>query len=371
MLPRPPRSGHHRPLGSDDLLRLGEVALRIGAEAYGQWWTIVGRAWQREVKRLVRGAIASEPPAALLRGMASGYVNCLTELAAMAPSVAEKAAMDLTQRSYAHLEPYFRAEHAGPEPDGESFEVDGKPFAMPARVLDASQGWAMYFVPAEAANRSLGAAGEVLSAFDAGGGRTPLTIIGVDYRNSDFGCYPEFVVALTVTVNGDPAGQMFTYYLAIVVTQEFTKEAAGVVWGLEKIVFPKLAVRYAADKVVFGLMGTKGKVLSIRFPRFGDGRSSDVPTFSISQRGVGPERRTYWALTTKSGSGEGTQIGGSVRLRLGVAGAGECLCADGKSGCLCETLRTFDIADRLPAANGWTERQTAFFGAPRVLKLPE
>ena len=90
-----------------------------------------------------------------------------------------------------------------------------------------------------AANDSLGeAVRESLSAFDAGGGRTPLTIVGVDYRNSDFGVYPEFVVALTVTAKGDPARQLFAYYLAIVVTQEFTKEAARIVWGLEKIVSP-------------------------------------------------------------------------------------------------------------------------------------
>jgi hypothetical protein len=370
MPPISPLSGHRARSNSDELLTLGQAALRFGAEAYGQWWTIVGHSWGREVKRLVEGAMASDPPAALLRAMATGYVNCLRELATIAPSVAEKTAMDLTRWPHAHLEPYIRSQDGGPGTEGENFEVDGKPFAMPARVLDASQGWAMYFVGTEVANRSLGAANKFVSAFDAGGGRTPLTIIGVDYRNSDFGRYPEFVVALTVTAKGDPAEQLFTYYLAIVVTQEFTKEAARVVWGLEKIVCPKLTVRYAADKAVFGLSDKSGKALSIRFPRFGGGRSSDLPTFSISQRGEGPEKRTYWAMTTKSGSGEGMQIGGSVRLQLGVAGAGECLCGDGKFVCLCEALRAFDIADRLPAANGWTERQTAAFGAPRLLKLP-
>ena len=54
---------------------------------------------------------------------------------------------------------------------------------------------------------------------------------------------------MTVTVNGDPARQLFTFYLAIVVTQGFTKEAARVIWGLDKILCPKLAVRYAADQV--------------------------------------------------------------------------------------------------------------------------
>jgi hypothetical protein len=370
MLPIFRRSGSRRPSSSDDLLRLVQEAFRFGAEAYGQWWTITSRSWGREVNRFVQGAMTSAPPATLLRGMASGYVNWLSELAAVAPSVAEKAAMEFMQRSHVYPEPYAYDEHAGPAAEGESFEVDGKPFAMPARVLDASQGWAMFFVETEAANRALGAASEILSAFDAGGGRTPLTIIGVDYRNSDFGVYPEFVVALTVTAKGDPAAQLFTYYLAIVVTQEFTKEAARVVWGLEKIVSPKLTVRYAADKVLFGVSNGSGKALSIRFPRFGDGRSSDRPTFSVSQRGEGPERRTYWAMTTKSGSGEGTQIGGSVVLELGVPGDGGCLCGDRKSACLCETLRAFDIAERLPAANGWTERQTALFGAPRLLHLP-
>jgi hypothetical protein len=362
-----PRS--RRPSRSDHLLRVGQ-ALRFGAEAYGQWWTIASRSWGYEVDRLVRGAMASVPPEALLRSMVSGYVNCLGELAAIAPSVAEKAAMELTRRSDASPELYISDVDAGPELDGEIFEVDGKPFAMPARVLDASQGWAMFFVDTKAANRSLGAARDILSAFDAGGGRTPLMIVGVDYRNSDFGVYPEFVVALTVTVKDDPAKQLFTYYLAIVVTQEFTKEAARIVWGLEKIVSPKLAVGYAADNVLFGVPNAKGKALSIRFQRFGDARSSDLPTFSISQRGAGPERRTYWAMTTKSGSGEGTQIGGSVILELGVPGDGLCLCADGKSVCVCDMLRGFDIADRLPAANGWTERQTAVYGPPRLLDFP-
>ena len=384
MSPSPPRSGS-RPSRNDDLLRLGQEALRFGAEAYGQWWTITGRSLRREVKRLVQGAKASAPPSALLQGLANGYVNWLGELAAMAPLVAEKAAMEFAQAAHDDPQPSVGNEGARPVTEGDYFEVAGKPFAMPARVLDASQGWSMFFVSTKAANHSLGAASDYFSAFDVGGGRTPLMIMGVDYRNGDFGVYPEFVVALTVTAKGDPAGQPFVYYLAIVVTQEFTKEAARTVWGLEKIVAPKLTASYAADSVRFGLPNGSGKALSIRFPRFGDGHSFDVPTFSVSLRSspmagegarhrnkrlVDPERRTYWAMTTKSGSGEGTQIGGSVLLELGTPSGGLCLCSHGKSACLCDTLRTFDIAERLPAANGWTERQTAVFGPPRLLDLP-
>jgi hypothetical protein len=384
MSPIPRRSGF-RSSQNNELLRLGGEVLRFGAVAYGQWWTITGRSLRRETERLVRGAKASAAPSVLLQGLASGYVNWLGELATMAPSVAEKAAMEFAQESHADPEPFIGDEGAGPATEGDYFEVAGKPFAMPARVLDASQGWAMFFVSTKAANHSLGAASDYLSAFDAGGGRTPLTIIGVDYRNSDFGVYPEFVVALTVTAKGDPARQPFVYYLAIVVTQEFTKEAARIVWGMDKIVAPKLTASYAADSVRFGLPNRSGKALSIRFPRFGDGHSFDIPSFSVSlrrppmagedarrrnKRPVDPERRICWAMTTKSGSGEGTQIGGSALLELGVPSGGLCLCSDGKSACVCDTLRTFDIAERLPAANGWTERQTAVFGPPRLLDLP-
>jgi hypothetical protein len=374
MPPIPPRSGP-RPSRNDDLQRLGEEVLRFGVETYGQWWTITGRSLRHEANRLVQGAKSSAPPSALLQGLASGYLNWLREMAATMPWVAEKAAMEFAQGSQADSRPGIDNEGAGPATEGDYFEVAGKPFAMPARVLDASQGWAMFFVSTEAANRALDTAGDYLSAFDAGGGRTPLTLIGVDYRNSDFGVYPEFVVALTVTAKGDPARRLFVHYLAIVVSQEFTREAAQIVWGLEKIVAPELTASYAADNVRFGLPSERGKTLSIRFPRFGDGHSSDMPTFSISQRSSpkadgDPERRTYWAMMTKSGSGEGTQIGGSVLLELGTPADGTCLCSDGKSACLCETLRTFDIAGKLPAANGWTERQTAIFGPPRLLNLP-
>ena len=372
MSPIPPHP-RFRSSRNDDLLRLGEDALRFGTEAYGQLWAITGRSLRREVERLIRGAKTSAPPSALLQGLAGGYVNWLGELAAMASSVTEKAAMEFARESHGDPAPSIGNEDPGPATQGDYFEVAGKPFAMPARVLDASQGWAMFFVSSEAANSSLGAASDYLSAFDAGDGRTPLTIIGVDYRNSDFGVYPEIAVALTVTAKGDPAGQLFVYYLAIVVTQDFTREAARTVWGLEKIVEPKLMASYAADAVRFGLPDRNGRALSIRFPRFGDAHSSDIPIFSISQRcsPMAPKPQTYWAMMTKSGSGEGMQIGGSVLLQLGTPADGLCLCSNNETArCLCETLRTFDIAERFPAANGWTERQTAVFGPPRLLDLP-
>ena len=60
---------------SDDLLRLGEVALRFGAEAYGQWWSIAGCGWWREVDRVARGAMESVPLAEILQSAAGGYID--------------------------------------------------------------------------------------------------------------------------------------------------------------------------------------------------------------------------------------------------------------------------------------------------------
>jgi hypothetical protein len=67
------RSWIRRRRTSDDLLHLGEVLLRFGMEACGQWWTIVGRSWRHEVDHLVRGTMESVPSAELLRGMAGSH----------------------------------------------------------------------------------------------------------------------------------------------------------------------------------------------------------------------------------------------------------------------------------------------------------
>ncbi len=204
MSPVLPPPGSRQPSANQDMRRLGEAAVRFGTEAFTQGLAITGRSWGREVNRLVEGVMRSAPPEALLKSVANSYVNWLGEMAAIAPSVAERIAMGFALPAQDHPQ-------AG---DAEKFEIDGEPFAMPARVLDASQGSAIYFVAIEAAQRALGAASEFVTVFDAGGGRTPLTIMGVDYRNSDFGAYPEIVVALAVTAKDDPAAQVFSYCLA-------------------------------------------------------------------------------------------------------------------------------------------------------------
>ena len=366
MSPDLPPPGSGRPSSNHDLLRLGEAAIRFGAETFGQGVTLTCRSWGREINNVVQGVLRSARPETLLRGAANNYVNWLGELAAIVPTVAEKIAMELALPTLDHPATGEGDRSAPTAPESENFVIDGRPFVLPARVLDGSEGWSIYFVPTKAAEAALGAAGDFVTAFDAGGGRTPLMIVASDYRSSDFGVYREIVVALTVTAKGDPAGQLFNHCMAIAVSHEFTKRTAHAIWGLEKTLTPDLTVSYAADTALFGLP----KALSVRFPRFGDGEYTDRATFSLSQRGEGRDRRNHWAMTTRSGSGEGMQIGGSVALQLGDPKQGLCLCADGQSACLCDTLRDLDLPGKLPAANGWTERQTARYGPPHLLNLP-
>src|SRR5437762_12596044 len=100
-----PTGTGRRPPG-DDLPRMAEVALRLAGEACGQWWSIAGRAWRREAGRLLRGAMEAEPPAQIWLGMAGGYVDCLREMSAIMPAVAETAAMEGIQLSSVDLGPY-------------------------------------------------------------------------------------------------------------------------------------------------------------------------------------------------------------------------------------------------------------------------
>ena len=53
MSPDLPPPGSGRPSSNHDLLRLGEVFIRFGAETLGQGVTLTSSSWGREVNRLV------------------------------------------------------------------------------------------------------------------------------------------------------------------------------------------------------------------------------------------------------------------------------------------------------------------------------
>ncbi|HEX5325876.1 MAG TPA: hypothetical protein VFW75_04340, partial [Acetobacteraceae bacterium] len=149
------------------------------------------------------------------------------------------------------------------------------------------------------------------------------------------------------------------------------------IWGFHKDCFEALQVHYSEDTACFHTSRGEATDFSLTMPRFGTGRSFDVPLVIYSVRQpdpgdaiAGPVR----AVLDRSGSGEGMQVGGNVALRLGRkpgddGHGGSCFCSKPGIPCLCDELRRLGIDQRLPAANGWTERMTGRLEPPGPLGL--
>jgi hypothetical protein len=290
-----------------------------------------------------------------------------------------------------------RAGFAGTEPilDFPKQEA-GAPFLLPARVLDASQAWAAWFIPVETARQLMRQAcdlghqpPELLDAFEpatVGPGDAMITLLASDYRASDFGVTQEIGLSLSVTPRdgrmADP-GQLF---LRLIVTDPFSLAAARQIWGIRKDLWnnaaaatpaARLEAAYGPDRVVFGLGARRPRTVSragtlqVSFPRFGTGRSDRMPgvIYAMVEPHAPPAAPVAPAasILTRSGAREGVQVGGEVRLDLPespeAGKAAGCLCAGGMA-CLCATLRGLELDRRRPAANGWTERMTGTLGEP-------
>jgi hypothetical protein len=160
-------------------------------------------------------------------------------------------------------------------------------------------------------------------------------------------------------------------FLGIAVSGEFSRDAALAVWGLRKILNKDLSVTYHPDRANFGLNSEHQQVLSITFPRFGRRHFDGIPILIYSRHDGGEQHETtpMQSLLSLSGRGEGMQIGGTVSIRLGSVDRAGCICRGSLADCLCRTLEAFDVKDRLPAANGWTEHLSGMFNEPQVLHL--
>ena len=106
----------------------------------------------------------------------------------------------------------MQIEGAQPEEHGTLIQVGDNgdtPFIVPARVVDASQGWAAWFVSRDKvvalmnagvkSHRVDEAILEDFEPIDCGEGRSMVVLLGIDYRVSDFGRYHEIALAICVT----------------------------------------------------------------------------------------------------------------------------------------------------------------------------
>jgi hypothetical protein len=374
-LPRLPA----RPVPGRVFYRLADSYLRFGEELWGRSWTIASESLRRAAREVGRSAVRPRSAQELFRNMLDEYANYISGIVMLLPLAAESAAAKahITLRAPTPGED-VAARGAAPRTVGVMRELPGSgtvagptPFVTPARITDASQGWAVYVVPCDVANEVLGSNTDFVAPFDLGSGRTLLAVLGVEYRVSDFGQYREIALALAVTARNDPAGLSGVMFVGIAVSSEFSRDVARAVWGLRKILSKDLSATYHPDRVNFGLSSTHPQALSITFPRFGRRHFDGIPILIYSrhdsddQHGAAPMR----SLLSLSGRGEGVQIGGSVSIRLGSADRAGCICRGSLTDCLCRTLEAFDVKDRLPAANGWTEHLSGIFNEPQLLHL--
>jgi hypothetical protein len=376
-MPPPPIPVMRRPRFTTlDLFRLMDTYVRAGDEIIGRPWRLTADAARRSASLVEQGLLGPWSAANVLSGLGTEYVNLLANLATAVPTAIENIANRLDNPPAGLLSDYqVPIAGADPEEIGTMFEVGPDrtvPFTLPARVIDASQGWAAWYVDKAAIAALLDApTAAAFEPLDCGGGRSMVMLLGIDFRVSDFGRYRELQLAVSVTPK-ESAAEPGAVYVRIIVSEAFSVEPGKRAWGFDKDVFTQLPVRYRQDHVVFHTGNDTPDDFALRLPRLGNGRSVDVPVVIYSIRNpdsadaiAGPVR----IVLNRSGSGEAAQIGGSVALRLGNPDQKNCFCSAPGVACLCTTLRTLKLDQTLPAANGWTERMTGTLEAPSPLAL--
>jgi hypothetical protein len=414
-----------RHVTGDDALRLYRAWASFGQEMITRPLRLYGDASERITDSVASGLLRSWDTSAILSDLSREYVAFATGLLAVPGSTigtavtafdaptpdpldhalsgatpdvtVSRVTIDQEIAVAQRRELARRAGFEGTEPILDfPTQAAGAPFLLPARILDASQGWASWFIPVEAARQLMRQAcdlghqpPEVLDAFEpvtVGPGDAMITLLASDYRASDFGVTQEIGLSLSVTPRdgrmADP-GQLF---LRLIVTDPFSLAAARQIWGIRKDLrnnaaaatpAARLEAAYGPDRVVFGLgarlpkTDSRGGRLQIGFPRFGTGRSDRMPgvIYSMTEPHGPPAAPVApsASILTRSGAREGVQVGGQVTLNLPespeAGKAAGCLCAGGMA-CLCATLRGLGLDRRRPAANGWTDRMTGTLGEP-------
>src|SRR5260370_882112 len=192
-------------------------------------------------------------------------------------------------------------EGAHPEEFGTLIQVGDKedtPFIVPARVLDASQGWAAWFVATEKvvalikggidSSRIDAAIADDFEPLDCGGGRSMVVLLGIDYRVSDFGRYQELALAVCVTPK-EAAAQPGALFARLLVSDRFSVGPTKRIWGFHKDFFKDLQVYYGKSYAQFYTgQGAKGDFF-LTVPRFATGRSFDIPLLIYSVRSPAPD----------------------------------------------------------------------------------
>ena len=226
--------------------------------------------------------------------------------------------------------------------DAPQFMIQDRTVTIPAIVRDASSGTAMYMVDADAAQKLVPDAFEVV---EAAPGKTQLTLVIVDYRDNDLGDYDEVGIVFFVRPAGKPEAELGSYIYKLPVNQSFTCEAGYKIWGFPKTV-EEIDFSYAEKSATCKLVMDGKHVLTLTVPRGGDGSTPDTPATGYTLIEGIPHQNEF----TRGGEGEQTLPGGDgVTLELG----------DHE---LANELRSLGLDTAAPILSAWSEHMRGSFG---------
>jgi hypothetical protein len=237
---------------------------------------------------------------------------------------------------------------------------------LPVRVLDASQGFALWSIDKRLVQEHLdNQRVQLLKAWDIGANRTPLVLFMVDYREGDLGPYFELGLACFAAPRKDPlaVGMMVIHQLPV--TSALACQAGREIWGYEKVLSEDLRIEYPARKARCTLEHD-GQELVFTLPRRGEGMSASVPMFSYTVKG----RSWHRTLITRSGAGETIRGGSGVELQVKGTPASPSSAA---TLSLFDDLRYFGLIDgqkglaETPMLSGWTQSMSAQLETPVII----
>jgi hypothetical protein len=356
---------------SNDYLHLARACVGFGADLWDRAWKMNSSYLRRAIDETVKAGLAPRGDGDLLQTFASGVFSYYSELPTVLTVALDSFSRDLDGHVRGDLADLRNPVGNAPYKP-KTYMVRDVPVVLPVRIVDASQGWAIYMVSAKAAQKHLNTITDRFTVVDVGGDRAALTILGCDYRETDLGVYREIGVALFVRPHDDPTEMPGNIFLSLSVNDEFNLHRASALWGYSKTLAPDLKMTYDIDKSGYAVDRNDDTALSISFPRFGSGRATDIPIYTYGLRknadGKDIPQKT---LISRSASGQGEQVAGNVPLRLGDKTQKGCVCSLGppgvKQACVCVMLRDLGLP-RPPDANGWLEHMSAYCSAAMATK---
>jgi hypothetical protein len=348
-------------MGPTNLLcNLGRAYLSLGAEVCTNSLRITSSYGLRALNGMVANWGEWNQPKLAQKAIVE-LQNYCTEMATLIPFALERLGTD--EALMMAPDPEYPGGDGFPSSPGAGYLIGDKPMMLPVRVGEASQGWALYFVPCDWAKSRLGELDKQFIAVDAGSGRAALIIFAIDHRQSDLGTYVEIGVALVVRPRSNPRDLPGLLFLSLIVSDQFTIDASRTIWGYRKSLAKNMDVRYGDSFVTFCVDALDAAAFSVSFPRFGSGRSSRVPWYIYSVPERDQDAAAHRTILSRSAANEGIQMGGAVGVHLSSAPG--CVCrSDTRADdmCICAMLRDLPLPDR-PAANGWSELVFGAFGA--------